>query len=79
MKAGRLIELLQEISPDAEVMCCVITEELPTGIIVTLSDLEGIQKYEVNSVLTKPNNDKYCTLLIKKENPYEYNPKGVRE
>lgn len=34
---------------------------------VNLFDLEKTQKYEVKSVLTKPNDDKYCTLLIKRE------------
>lgn len=77
MKAGRLIEVLQKVSPDTSVRCCIVTEELPIGIIVTSSNLEGIQKYEVKSVLTKPNDNEYCTLLIKK-NPYQYNPKGVR-
>ena len=67
MKAGRLIEVLQKVSPDTEVMCCITTEELPTGIIVTLSDLIGIQKYELKSVLTKPNDNEYCTLLIKEK------------
>lgn len=26
MKAERLIELLQKVSPDAEVMCCISTD-----------------------------------------------------
>lgn len=65
MNIGRLIEVLQKVFPDTEVMCCIVTEELPTGVIVTLSDLKGIQKYELKSVLTKPNDNEYCTLLIK--------------
>lgn len=28
MKAGRLIELLEGVSPDAEVMCCISTDDL---------------------------------------------------
>lgn len=66
MKAERLIEILQQVSPNTEVMCYITTEELPSLFIANLSDLARIQKYEVKSVLTKPNDDKYCTLVIKK-------------
>lgn len=68
MKAGRLIEILKLVSPDTEVMCGVTAEDTPTLLIVNLFDLEKTQKYEVKSVLTKPNDGKYCTLLIKEEN-----------
>lgn len=85
MKAGRLIEALEQVSPDAEVLCSVTTEDTPTLLTANVFDLERIQKYEVKSVLTKPNNNKYCTLLIKEKpkkceenNPYQHNPKGVR-
>lgn len=47
-------------------MCGVTIENTPTLFTINLFDLEKTQKYEVKSVLTKPNNDKYCTLLIKK-------------
>lgn len=67
MKAGRLIEALKQVSPDTEVMCGVTIEDTPTLLIVNLFDLEKIQKYEVKSVITKPNDDKYCTLLIKRD------------
>ena len=67
MKAGRLIEALKQVSPDTEVMCGVTIEDTPTLLIINLFDLEKIQKYEVKSVVTKPNDDRYCTLLIKKE------------
>ena len=84
MKAGRLIEALQQVSPDTEVMCRVTTMDSPTLLLIDLFDLEIARKYEVKSVLTKPNDNKYCTLLIK-EKPkkcekdlYQYNPKGVR-
>lgn len=66
MKAGRLIEVLKQVSPDTEVMCGVTTEDAPTLFTINLFDLEKTQKYEVKSVLTKPNDNKYCTLLIKK-------------
>lgn len=65
MKAGRLIEILQEVSPNTEVRCRVTIEDDPTLFTINLFDLERAQKYEVKSVLTKPNDDKYCTLLIK--------------
>ena len=66
MKARRLIEALKQVSPDTEVMCGVTVKDTPTLLTVNLFDLERTQKYEVKSVLTKPNDDKYCTLLIKK-------------
>ena len=67
MKAGRLIEALKQVSPDTEVMCGVTIEDTPTLLTINLFDLEkNTQKYEVKSVLTKPNDDKYCTLLIKR-------------
>lgn len=68
MKAGRLIEALKLVSPDTEVMCGVTVEDTPTLLTVNLFDLKKIQKYEVKSVVTKPNDDRYCTLLIKEEN-----------
>lgn len=64
MKAGRLIEALKKVSPDAEVRCGI--GDVPTLLVaVNLFNLEGIPEYEVKSVLTKPNDDRYCTLLIK--------------
>lgn len=48
-------------------MCRVTIEDTPTLFTINLFDLERAQKYEVKSVLTKPNDDKYCTLLIKRE------------
>ena len=67
MKAGILIEALKQVSPDTEVMCGVTTEDTPTLFTINLFDLEKTQKYEVKSVITKLNDDKYCTLLIKRE------------
>ena len=79
MKARRLIEALQQVSPDTEVLCSATTEDTPTLLTVNLFDLERIQKYEVKSVLTKPNDKKYCTLLIKKKIPISTILKGVRK
>lgn len=67
MKAGRLIEVLKQVHPDTEVMCGVTIQDTPTLLTINVFDLERAGKYEVKSVLTKPNDDKYCTLLIKKE------------
>lgn len=67
MKAGRLIEILKKVSPDTEVMCGVTVEDIPTLLTVNLFDLERVQKYEVKSVVTKPNDDRYCTLLKKRK------------
>lgn len=66
MKAGRLIEVLKKVSPDTEVECGITVEDAPTLFTINLFDLKKTQKYEVKSVLTKPNNNKYCTLVIKK-------------
>lgn len=62
MKAGRLIEILQTVSPNTEVSC-----EIPDSSLVVLDlfDLEGMPEYEIESVLTTPNNDKCCILLLK--------------
>lgn len=65
MKAGRLIEILKLVSPDTEIMCGVTAKDTPTLLIVNLFDLEKTQKYEVKSVLTNPNDDKYCVLMLK--------------
>ena len=57
MKAGRLIEALKKVSPDAEVRCGI--GDVPTLLVVTnLFNLEGIPEYEVKSVLSIPDDDK---------------------
>lgn len=63
MKAGRLIELLQEVSPDAEVMCCISTDDLAQLTNITL--LKTHKNYEIFCVLLT-NDDEYCRLLLKK-------------
>lgn len=63
MKAGRLIEVLKEVSPDAEVRCGI--GHIPTLMITNLFNLKRIPKYEVESVLTISDDDKYCTLILK--------------
>ena len=50
MKAGRLIEALKLVSPDAEVRCGI--GNVPTLTITNLFNLKRIPKYEVKSVLT---------------------------
>ena len=57
MKAGRLIEVLKKVSPDAEVRCGI--GNVPTLMITNLLNLKRIPKYEVKSVLTKPDDGKY--------------------
>lgn len=42
-----------------------LQKRIPPHYTINIFDLERAQKYEVKSVLTKPNDDKYCTLLIK--------------
>ena len=63
MKAKRLIEILQTVSPNTEVSC-----EIGDTLSLTVSnlfDLERIPKYEVKSVLITPNNNTSCTLILK--------------
>lgn len=56
MNARRLIEALQQVSPDTELNCEIIDNP-------SLSDLfEIIPEYEVKSVLIAP---KTCILLLK--------------
>ena len=63
MKVGRLIEVLKKVSPDAEVRCGI--GNAPTLMITNLFNLKRIPKYEVKSVLRIPDDDKYCTLILK--------------
>ena len=44
MKAGRLIEVLKKVSPDAEVRCGI--GNVPTLMITNLLNLKRIPKYE---------------------------------
>lgn len=77
MKVRRLIELLQKVSPDAEVMCTVMPDDPSQLVDMTLSDIEKLKKYKIIYGLNKTDDDEYIRLLIK-ESPYQYNPKGVR-
>lgn len=77
MKAGRLIELLQKVSPDAEVMCCISTDDPARLSNMTLAEFNSLKNYEIFCVLRIEDDVDYCRLLIK-NNPYQYNPKGVR-
>ena len=63
MKAERLIEILQEVSPNAEVGCEI--GDSPTLLISNLFLMGENTKYEVESVLVTPNDDKYCVLMLK--------------
>ena len=65
MKAERLIEILQTVSPNTEVGCEI--GDSPTLLVSHLFLIGENTKYEVESVLTTPNDDKYCTLLIKRK------------
>ncbi len=77
MKVGRLIELLQKVSPDAEVMYKFTTDDYTYQSNISILELEGLETYNIHDVLKKRGDEEYCTLLIKK-NPYQYNPKRVR-
>lgn len=66
MKAGRLIELLEGVSPDAEVMCCISTDDLEEVTNMTLADFNALKKYEIFVVLNSDEDEEFCRLLIKK-------------
>lgn len=53
MKAGRLIELLEGVSPDAEVMCCITTDDFAQLTNMTVVDIEALEKYEAFVLETK--------------------------
>lgn len=55
MKAGRLIEVLKKVSPDAEVRCGI--GNVSTLMVTNLFNLNRIPKYEVKSVLRIPDDD----------------------
>lgn len=76
MKVGRLIELLQKVSPDAEVMYKFTTDDYISQSNITILELKGLETYNRHDVLKK-RGEKYCILSIKKD-PYQYNPKRVR-
>lgn len=65
MKAGRLIELLEGVSPDAEVMCCISTDDLAQLTKMTLADFNTIKKYEIFAILNSDEDEEFCRLLIK--------------
>lgn len=75
MKAKRLIGILRSVSPNAEIMCCISTDDLEEVTNMTLAPLKH-KNYEIFCVLIADGDDS-CRLLLKK-NPYQYNPKGVR-
>lgn len=77
MKVRRLMEILLELSPDAEVMCTVMPDDPSQLVDMTLSDIEKLKKYKIIYGLNKTDDDEYIRLLIK-ESPYQYNPKRVR-
>ena len=65
MKVERLIEILQTVSPNAEVGCEI--GDSPTLLVSHLFLIGENTKYEVESVLTTPNDDKYCILMLKEK------------
>lgn len=65
MKAGRLIELLQKVSHDAEVMCYISTDDLTQLTNMTLADFNALKNYEIFCVLRMEDDVDYCRLLIK--------------
>lgn len=76
MKAKRLIGILQEVSPDAEVMCRISTDDLEELTNMAPAPFKTHENYEIFCVLIADGDDS-CRLLLK-NNSYQYNPKGVR-
>lgn len=66
MKAERLIELLQKVSPDAEVMCCISTDDPARLSNITLAEFNALKKYEIFVVLNSDEDEEFCRLLLKK-------------
>lgn len=77
MKAKRLIGILQEVSPDAEVMCRISTDDLEELTNMAPAPFKTHENYEIFCVLIGKEDEDYCRVLPKK-NPYQYNPKRVR-
>lgn len=65
MKAKRLIELLEGVSPNAEVMCCISTDDLEEVTNMTLAHFNALKKYEIFVVLSSDEDEEFCRLLIK--------------
>lgn len=65
MKVKRLIEILQSVSPNTEVGCEI--GDSPTLLVSHLFLIGENTKYELESVLTTPNNDKLCVLMLKEK------------
>lgn len=65
MKAERLIELLQKVSPDAEVMCFISTDDPARLSNITLAEFNALKNYEIFCVLRMEDDVDYCRLLIK--------------
>lgn len=65
MKAKRLIEILRSVSPNAEIMCCISTDDLEELTNRTLAPFKTHKNYEIFCVLIGDDGD-YCRLLLKK-------------
>lgn len=66
MKAKRLIEILRSVSPNAEIMCCISTDDLEELTNMTLADFNALKKYEIFVVLNSDEDEEFCRLLLKK-------------
>ena len=66
MKAKRLIEILRSVSPNADVMCCISTDDLKELTNMTLADFNALKKYEIFAVLNSDEDEEFCRLLLKK-------------
>jgi hypothetical protein len=76
MKAKRLIKILRSVSPNADVMCCISTDDLEELTNMAPAPFKTHENYEIFGVLIGKEDKDYCKVLLKK-NPYQYNPKGV--
>lgn len=79
MKAGRLIELLEGVSPDAEVMCCISTDDLEEVTNMTLADFNALKKYEIFVVLNSDEDEEFCRFITKKRRVLKMNKEEINK
>ena len=78
MKAKRLIGILQDVSPDAEVMCCISTDDLEELTNMAPTPFKTHENYEIFCVLIGKEDEDYCRVLLKK-NPLSVQSKKSEE
>lgn len=68
MKVKELIKLLNGVSPDTEITCSLITDDIVQLLNMTCIELEALRNYEIFCVLKIEgceNHKDCCKLLVK--------------